>query len=349
MCNRNSVPVWIGIILLSGMFLMGQESWPPQGDLCDPDPCLSIPDAVPNSCEGVGGGEFTCDCEAGYFWEEIGDTCEGPCELDPCDAINDAVAGSCTGISADEFTCDCNAGFYWSDDTNTCERAMPPCVPDPCQGITNGIPGTCEVIPGGACAPSIDFTCDCLTGFLWDESSNTCEAGGVPQFTGGIYNIKAAGLAQDPAYCVMGPVWFATINAFIKTLDPILVGLPSSDDILALQESGNPYPLTIILPAFGSVRVLLTLDETYDTILMDGPDVYIVDTTGLLPWTGADCVITGSADGVFDDINSEPLTGSLTIAIDSVEAPSGGACNIMKNPEGDCDLKVILDAGSPIR
>jgi hypothetical protein len=59
-------------------------------------------------------------------------------------------------------------------------------------------------------------------------------------------------------------------------------------------------------------------------------------------------VITGSADGVFDDINSEPLTGLLTIAIDSVEAPQGGACAIMKIPEGDCDLKVILDAGSPI-
>ena len=178
MLRGNLVPVWIGIILLSGMFLMGQESWPPKCGPCDPDPCLSIPDAVPGSCEDVGGGDFTCDCEAGYFWEEIGNTCEeDPCALDPCDAIDNGVAGSCTGISADDFTCDCNEGFYWSDATNTCEKVAPPCVPDPCQGIPNGIPGTCEVIPAGPCAPATDFTCDCLAGFLWDDSSNTCRRG----------------------------------------------------------------------------------------------------------------------------------------------------------------------------
>jgi len=36
MFKRRLVPVWIGIILLSGMFLMGQETWPPpQGTLAD--------------------------------------------------------------------------------------------------------------------------------------------------------------------------------------------------------------------------------------------------------------------------------------------------------------------------
>ena len=29
MFSRRTLPVWIGLILLSGMFLMGQETWPP--------------------------------------------------------------------------------------------------------------------------------------------------------------------------------------------------------------------------------------------------------------------------------------------------------------------------------
>jgi hypothetical protein len=38
MPRRDLVPVWFGIIVLSGMFLMGQESWPPpQSDCTDND------------------------------------------------------------------------------------------------------------------------------------------------------------------------------------------------------------------------------------------------------------------------------------------------------------------------
>ena len=93
-----------------------------------------------------------------------------------------------------------------------------------------------------------------------------------------------------------------------------------------------------------------SLDETYETILMDGPDVYTADTSGLLPIAGVDCVITGSADGIFDDINTEPLTGSLTIGITDVQPSPGGVCNpnLLRPPEGDCDLIVNLDAGSPL-
>ena len=36
MFSRNLIPVWIGIILLSGLFLMGQQGWcPPPGSLAD--------------------------------------------------------------------------------------------------------------------------------------------------------------------------------------------------------------------------------------------------------------------------------------------------------------------------
>ncbi len=39
MFRRNLLPVWIGIIILSGMFLMGQEAWEPDVGLI-PDPNL---------------------------------------------------------------------------------------------------------------------------------------------------------------------------------------------------------------------------------------------------------------------------------------------------------------------
>jgi hypothetical protein len=145
----------------------------------------------------------------------------------------------------------------------------------------------------------------------------------------------------------MTPFWTATVNAFIRTVT-LPVFLPSGEIILASQEAQSPYPLIIDLPAFGSVEVLLTLDETYENITMDGPDDYTGDTQGLLPWPGADCVINGAADGEFTDINTEPLIGYLTIAIDSVDASPGGACSILKRPApGACDFTVNLNAGFP--
>jgi len=397
MFSRNLVPVWLGIILLSGMFLMGQDAWSPKSGSCSSHPCLTISNALPNSCVDVGGGEFTCDCEAGYFWEEIGNTCEDPCAPNPCDTLDNAVAGSCAGLSAGDFTCECNQGFYWSDTTNTCEKVEPPCRPDPCQDIPNAIPDTCEVIPGGVCAPATVFTCNCLAGFLWDHSSNTCEpeavdpcdpdpclgisdavagscldvgggdftcecnAGflwdedtntceeqGVPEFLGGVYTMRMTNIVQNPRACMMNIVTQNLIRSFASGIDLSLF-LPSGEIILASQEIGSPYPLTIDLPSpLTDVDVLLTLDPTWQDILMDGPDVYIVDTTGVLPFPGVDCVITGSADGIFDDINTEPLTGTLTIDVADVQASPGGVCSLLYAPAGDCRLILTVNAGSPL-
>jgi Leucine-rich repeat (LRR) protein len=40
MFQKNLVRVWLGVILLSGMFLMGQEGWPPDPVVLFPDPGL---------------------------------------------------------------------------------------------------------------------------------------------------------------------------------------------------------------------------------------------------------------------------------------------------------------------
>ena len=78
-------------------------------------------------------------------------------------------------------------------------------------------------------------------------------------------------------------------------------------------------------------------------ILMDGPDDYTIDLTGLAPIPGFDCVITASADGVFDDLDPDDIDGSLTIGITSVQASPGGTCNL-NPPSGDCELGIGMDA-----
>ena len=48
MFSRNRIPVWTGILVLSGMFLMGQETWPPElpQDMAQiPDGCFDMGDA----------------------------------------------------------------------------------------------------------------------------------------------------------------------------------------------------------------------------------------------------------------------------------------------------------------
>jgi hypothetical protein len=75
MSSRSLIPVWIGIVLLSGMFLMGQESWVPPEDPCVTDP----PGCINGTCvTGVG----TCDCDFGYE----GETCDALIEMEPCEA-----------------------------------------------------------------------------------------------------------------------------------------------------------------------------------------------------------------------------------------------------------------------
>lgn len=80
MIRRSLHPAWIGIVVLSGVFLLGQDC-AAQTDPCDPDPCPGIPNAVPGTCEAVGGSctpadDFSCDCEEGFGWKDATNTCE---------------------------------------------------------------------------------------------------------------------------------------------------------------------------------------------------------------------------------------------------------------------------------
>jgi len=133
--------------------------------VCDPDPCASKANATAGTCTAVDESDFTCDCDAGYFWEDDGNTCEDPCASDPCDSIENAVDSSCEGVDLDDFTCECDAEYFWKDNGNTCEN---PCASDPCDSIENAVDGSCEGVDAD------NYACDCDAGFVWYEDSNTC-------------------------------------------------------------------------------------------------------------------------------------------------------------------------------
>jgi hypothetical protein len=315
-------------------------------DPCDPDPCEGIQDATRDTCTAVAWDDFTCDCDEGFEWNDGTNTCAevvDPCTPDPCQGISNAVADSCVDLGGGGFSCDCNEGFLWNLDTDTCDEVpADPCDPDPCQGISDADADTC--VPG----EGDDFTCECDQGFTWDDGSNTCvEEGVLPAFAGGTYETRATGLQQDPQGCLIPQGLLGPITLFMGNVPAIYLTFPAGAQILDFQEAANPYELPIQLPVFGFIEVALTLNDTYDTILMDGPDSYAADISGILPaWMRLNCVITGSADGEFTDINTEPLTGSLTIGVTDVQASPAGLCNLSLTTQ-PCDITVTLDAGSP--
>ena len=87
MFKRNLIAVWFGIIVLSGMFLMGQDDWPPQTDPCVPDPCATIENATVGTCSAIDGTDFTCSCDSGYTWQSGTHACEYL--LPACDRVVD--------------------------------------------------------------------------------------------------------------------------------------------------------------------------------------------------------------------------------------------------------------------
>jgi hypothetical protein len=64
--------------------------------------------------------DFTCNCENGYAWDEVTDTCAGPCDPDPCGDIPNATPDSCTDLGEGEFACSCDSGFIWEDELEIC-------------------------------------------------------------------------------------------------------------------------------------------------------------------------------------------------------------------------------------
>jgi hypothetical protein len=139
--------------------------------ICDPDPCAGKDNATADTCTDLGGDDYTCDCESGYFWEDEGNTCEDPCDPDPCEDIQNAETDTCDGVGVDNFTCDCVSGYVWDGTNESCEDD--PCDPDPCDEARNEVAGSCKAVGGD------DYTCGCDPGFTWNAQNERCEAGAV--------------------------------------------------------------------------------------------------------------------------------------------------------------------------
>lgn len=168
----------------------------------------------------------------------------------------------------------------------------------------------------------------------------------VAALPGGTYWMGISSLKQAPSNCLLPDVLLGVIYGLIKDVR-FLLTLPSGQDIL---DSGNAYPLTIPLPyPLGNIDVLLSLDEAANDILIDGPDSYTIDLTGMVPppFTGFDCVITASAEGIVDDLDPTDLDGALTIGVLDVQPSPGGSGCTLSPPSGSCNLKAGLD-GDPM-
>lgn len=81
MSRCGMIPVWVGIVVLCAGLLMGRDC-PAQTNLCDPDPCEGIANAVPGTCTPIPGGvcqpiDFACQCSPGYTWPPATKTCVG--------------------------------------------------------------------------------------------------------------------------------------------------------------------------------------------------------------------------------------------------------------------------------
>ena len=166
----------------------------------------------------------------------------------------------------------------------------------------------------------------------------------VATFPGGTYTMTVSSLGQNPASCLVPNILLGTITNIIKTAW-FMQFLPSGADILA-WEPPNAYPLTLELPSpLSWVDVVLSLDGFNNDILMDGPPDYTIDFTPFAQKYGLPlaCVITASADGMFNDIDPLDPDGLLTVQILDVQASPGGTCNLSP-PAGDCALIVGIDA-----
>jgi hypothetical protein len=166
----------------------------------------------------------------------------------------------------------------------------------------------------------------------------------VANFQGGLYKMTVSNLDQNPNNCLLPDALLPIIKGIVGgTWFPLT--FPSAEDIL---NNSNYYPISIPLPyPLGNVDVTLSVDTAKNAILIDGPDDYTIDLTGLVPppFTGFDCVITAAANGIFDDLDPWDPDGSLTISISNVQPSPGKTCTLV-SPSGSCDLIVDLDAST---
>ena len=170
--------VWLGIVLLSGMFLLGQQSWPPEQECVDNDgdgygnpaaPWCTYsqldcddgnPDMNPGATEGPY-GDPTC-----------GDELDNDCDNDT--DVNDSGCCECTDGDSDGYgDPGCEDCTYPETD---CDDGNPDINPGATEG-PNGDP-TCSDTLDNDCDGIADLPDDgCVKGIILDQELSTSDQG----------------------------------------------------------------------------------------------------------------------------------------------------------------------------
>ncbi|MFC1890142.1 hypothetical protein ACFL4G_10335 [Thermodesulfobacteriota bacterium] len=91
------------------------------------------------------------------------------CNPDPCADIPHAVRDTCFDM-IDEFSCLCEDDYIFEINLELCVSFSSPCETDLCSVIPYAIAGSCVEDEFG-----IDFTCDCVAGFVWNDYWDACD------------------------------------------------------------------------------------------------------------------------------------------------------------------------------
>ncbi|MEW6441841.1 MAG: DUF1566 domain-containing protein [bacterium] len=113
MFRTHLLPIWVGILLLSGMFLMGQETWPPQG------PTSPVPDTGITECSDNTQG-ISCPSPGEPFFGQ--DAQYGPNVMSFTDNGNGTITDNVTGLMwqrEDDATT-----RTWSDAISYCDSLV---------------------------------------------------------------------------------------------------------------------------------------------------------------------------------------------------------------------------------
>ena len=226
MLRRNLFLVWLGIVLLSGMFLLGQQPWPPEQECIDKDVdgygnpaapwCTfsqldcddSNPDVNPGTTEGPY-GDPTCS-------DELDNDCDDDTDVD------------------DSGCCECMDGDSDGYGDPGCENCTYPATdcddsnPDVNPGASEG--------PGGdpTCSDTLDNDCDgdadsadreCVNGIILGQELNVSDQGyTVLRVWGSHYEMGYAHASLLADYIVDGVAQFkAVVGPNYSTLRDLVV------------------------------------------------------------------------------------------------------------------------------
>jgi hypothetical protein len=257
MFKRDRLPLWLGILLLSGMFLLGQQSWGPQHECIDADEDGYGNPASPWCTYSQ------LDCDDGNGAVNPGAS-EGPYGDATCD---DDLDNDCDGDmdGGDSGCCECidmDSDGYGDPGCGNCTHPETDC--DDGNGVVN--PGASEG-PGGdpTCEDELDNDCDgdadtadhgCVNGIILDQELNTSDQGyTVLRVWGSHYEMGYAHAT------LLGDSIVAAVDQFKQLIGGNYSNLRSLMAVAAWQPPGIEDEFQGMADSLGVTHPLAGIDE----------------------------------------------------------------------------------------